>query len=118
MGLLNADGIASLLKAADQNHAVIANNLANLSTPGYRTARVRFVEELDKALDEHGRLRDGKELALEQYRPLFADVAADGNDVTLAREMVELNKNALRMRFYLSVLGGRIRRMRAAIDGR
>ena len=47
-----------------------------------------------------------------------ATASLDGNDVTLAREIVELNKNALKMQIYLAVLGSRIRKLRAAIEGR
>lgn len=118
MGVLDAGTLVELLGVAERTHEVIANNLANLNTPGYRTARLRFVEELDRVLDERGQLRRGKHLDTELYRPLFADVSNDGNDVTLEREMAELNKNALKMRLYLAALGSRIRRLRAAIDGR
>ncbi len=118
MGLLNSDALVGLLAHADRNHALIANNLANLNTPGYRTGRLRFSEQLDRILDERGGLEPGKRIAADLYRPLFRDAAADGNDVTLARELTELNKNVLRMRLYLAVLGGRIRKLRAAIEGR
>ena len=49
---------------------------------------------------------------------MFADAGADGNDVTLAREIGELNATTLRMRAYLAVLNVRIRKMKAAIEGR
>jgi flagellar basal-body rod protein FlgB len=116
--MLDAEGLVGLLRHADRNHAVIANNLANLDTPGYRTARLRFAEQLERVLDQRGGLRPGRQIAAELYRPLFGDAAADGNDVALARELTELNKNALRMRLYLNVLGARIRKMRLAIEGR
>lgn len=118
MGLLESDAVVQLLGIADRRHALIANNLANLNTPGYRTLRLKFTEELDKALDAHGRLLPGRTLGAERYRPMFADASADGNDVTLAREIGELNANALRMRVYLAVLNSRINRMKAAIEGR
>jgi flagellar basal-body rod protein FlgB len=118
MSLLDSDALADLLRVADRNHAVIANNLANLNTPGYRAERVRFARQLDAILDQQGRLLSGQRIETEVYRPMFADVSADGNDVSLEREVVELNKNALKMRLYLAVLGARIRKMRAAIDGR
>ena len=118
MGLLDSDAIVQLLGAADRTHAVLANNLANLNTPGYKTMRVRFKQELDRLLDARGRLRPGRRIEVETERPLFGDASADGNDVVLAREVAELNENALRMSLYLAVLQARIRRMRVAIDGR
>jgi flagellar basal-body rod protein FlgB len=118
MGLLESEAVVQLLGIADRRHSLIANNLANLNTPGYRTLRLQFTEELEKALDAHGRLLPGRTLGAERYRPLFADAGADGNDVTLARELGELNANTLRMRAYLAILNSRIHRMKAAIDGR
>ncbi|KPK66167.1 MAG: hypothetical protein AMK73_00745 [Planctomycetes bacterium SM23_32] len=118
MGLLEAEAIVGLLQAADRNQTLIANNLANLNTPGYRTARLRFARQLDAVLDRDGGLPDGKLIETEVYRPGFLDASPDGNDVSLAREVVELNKNALRMRMYLAALGVRIHKLRLAIDGR
>lgn len=118
MGLMNSDVLLGLLNAEQRNYDAIANNLANVETPGYRTARVRFREQLDRLLNEDGRMADGKTIGTEIVRPMYADVSANGNDVTLEREIVELNKNQLRMRLYLSVMGSRIRRLRSAIRGR
>lgn len=116
MGMLNADALVALLNAGERDHAVIANNLANVNTPGYRAMRTRFVRELEAAIDARGEIKPGQEIETETYRPLYPDVSADGNDVSLEREIVELNKNSLRMQFYLAVLGARIQRLRNAID--
>lgn len=118
MGLLESDAVVQLLGIAGRRHSVIANNLANLNTPGYRALRLRFAEELDAVLDARGRLLPGKAVAAQTYRPMFADASADGNDVALAREIGQLNANTLRMRVYLAVLNARIQRLKAAIDGR
>ncbi len=118
MGILNCDGLLGLLDAGHKTHSVIANNLANLNTPGYRTARVRFAQRLEEILDEDGNPLPGRHITTEVYRPMFRDAGADGNDVMLEREIVEMNKNALRMRLYLTVLHSRIRKLRGAIEGR
>jgi flagellar basal-body rod protein FlgB len=118
MGLLDGQGLAGLLAAGERNHAIIANNMANLSTPGYRTARLQFAKQLDSLLDARANLLPGQEVETRISRPMFDTLRPDGNDVTLAREILELNKNALRMQLYLAVLGGRVRKLRAAIDGR
>jgi flagellar basal-body rod protein FlgB len=118
MAFLDGQGLAGLLRAAEHNHAVIANNLANLNTPGYRTARLEFARELDALLDDRADLLPGRRIETRVYRPMFETNSLDGNDVTLAREIMELNKNALRMQIYLAVLSGRIHKLRAAIEGR
>ena len=118
MGLLHSDLLIGLLNAEDRTYRVVANNLANVDTPGYRTKRVRFADELSKLLDSRGDMLPGRTITTEMWRPMYRDVSNDGNDVTLEREIVELNKNQLRMRVYLAVLDGRIRKLRLAIDGR
>jgi len=118
MGLLDAQGMVGLLKAAERNHNLIANNLANLNTPGYRTGRLRFSQALESVLDGRSDLLPGRNVETEIHRPMYADASPDGNDVTLSREIVELNKNTLRMQLYLAALDARIRKMRTAIDGR
>lgn len=118
MGILKCNALVGLLDAGHKTHSVIANNLANLNTPGYRTGRVRFTQRLEELLDEDGNPRSGRRITTEVYRPMFRDVGADGNDVMLEREIVELNKNTLRMSLYLTVLHSRIRKLRGAIEGR
>ena len=118
MGLLSADLVLGLLNGEERNYTVIANNLANVDTPGYRTQRVRFRDELSKLVNARGDLLAGKGVGTEVWRPMYRDVSNDGNDVTLEREIVELNKNQLRMRFYLGVLDVRIRKIRSAIQSR
>ena len=115
MGLLNAGTVLGLLDAEGRNYNVIANNLANVDTPGYRTMRVRFSDELNKLVGSDGQLLPGKSINTETWRPMYRDVSKDGNDVTVEREIVELNKNQLRMRVYLGVLKSRIQELRAAV---
>ncbi len=118
MGILNCNSLLGLMDAAERSNMVIANNMANLNTPGYRTMRVTFAQRLSDVMDENGTVRPGQRIGTETYRPLFPDVGADGNDVSLGREIVALNKNVLRTRLYLGVLRSRIGRLRAAIEGR
>ncbi len=118
MRMLDCPGLLGLMRAAHRNHSVVANNLANLDTPGYRTARVRFRRRLEEVMDEYGHLRPDRRVETELYQPRYPDAGRDGNDVNLEREVVELNKNAVRMNLYLSVLHSRIRRLRDAIAGR
>lgn len=113
MGLLGAETLDGLLDATTRNHEVIGNNLANLNTPGYRAARLKFRDTLDSALEEPG----GADLETEVYRPHFPDAGPDGNDVSLEREIMELNRNTAKTRLYLALFGFRTRQMRAAIRG-
>lgn len=116
MGLLDSDLIVGALNAGEQNHKVIANNLANLNTPGFRSSRVRFAQQLEEVLDSQGKLKPGCTMETETYTPRYSDAGVDGNDVSLAREIAELNDNVLRMKTYLAVLDANIRKMRSAMQ--
>ncbi len=107
-----------LMDAYMLGQKIVANNMANLNTPGYRTMRLRFADALERVLTEDGRLVPGKHVETEVYRPMFGDADPSGNDVQLAREMAELNKNMLRMKMLLAVLRYRIRVLRMAAGGR
>lgn len=114
MSLLGAEVLDGLLDASVRSQEVISNNLANLNTPGYRAGRVRFRRALDSALQQS----DPEMLETEVYRPHFQDAGPDGNDVSLEREVLALNKNTARTRLYLALLGFRMRQTRAAIKGK
>ncbi len=116
MGILNSEGIAGLLDASNRNQMVIANNLANTNTPGYKAMRIRFAQQLEDVLDDAGNPRPGAEIETEVFQPNFAPQGLDGNTVNLDREIVDLNKSALESRLYLAVLASKIRRMRSAIN--
>lgn len=118
MGLMESEGLLQLVDTAVRRHQAISNNIANVNTPGYRTMRLNFKKRLDDLLDESVQLKPGEKLELEIGWPLFDDIGPDGNDVMLEREIVELNRNTLRLQTYLGVLGFRIRQMRMAIEGR
>lgn len=118
MGMLDADALARLIDASDRNYRAIANNIANVNTPGFKAARVEFARALDEALDARGRLRPGANIETRLVHPDFPADGADGNNVRLEREIVDMNKTAIRMKTLLAVLHERIRRFRAAIDGR
>ncbi len=105
------------LDAAGLRHKVIAQNLANVNTPGYTRMEVAFEKELAAHLDA------GNAEAARHLRPqvLPAETAAtrtDGNNVTLEQEMMELNKNTLLYNAVVGLLTARLAMHRAAIAGR
>ena len=118
MAMLDADALVGLLDGSARNYRAVVNNIANVNTPGYKTTRVRFTEALDQILDETCRLKPGAALQSELIHPELKAESRDGNNVRLEREIVEMNKTVVRMKTYLAVLHARIRRFRAAIDGR
>lgn len=82
---------------------VIAGNVANLETPGYRRSEVAFEDLLAKALDANGQV-DLNELEPEIFRPENTPVKANGNDVNLEAEVGQMVKNTLRHKTYIRLL--------------
>ena len=104
------DSVEAGLKASRLRQSVIANNIANLSTPGFRRGRVVFEDILAKA---RGRLGPG-EVAPRVVQPADTPVNASGSDVSLEMEVGELVRNAASYKTYMRVLGTVYRQMEMA----
>ena len=104
------------LRAANLRQSVIANNISNLNTPGYRRSTVEFGERLAEAL-RSSRPADLTKRAGEIVRPLTTPVNANGNDVDLDTEVGGLIKNTTMYKLYLRLLAKLYGQMELAIRG-
>jgi flagellar basal-body rod protein FlgB len=85
---------------------VVASNIANADTPGYKTKDLDFAAELQRASG---------------LSPVASEVAGlqvknDGNNVSLDREARLLGENALRFNVTTNLLRSQLRMVRAAIQ--
>jgi flagellar basal-body rod protein FlgB len=113
----HVDLLSKLLDAANLRHNVIAQNVANVNTPGYRRLDVSFEDALARALGSQG---EAKALAIKpEVVEGTPDVERpDGNTVDMDAEMGRLSKNTLLYRVFAQVLAGELATMRSAIAGR
>ncbi len=109
--------LQKMLDASALRHRAVAQNLANVETPGYRRRVVRFQEQLMAAIA-------GREPArLSALRPAMS-VSEEGvdpmtdNNVQPETELSALMENALVYRTCTQLLSARIAGYRAAITGR
>ena len=113
--------IVSFLEAGIRAEALrqkaIANNVANLQTPGYRRIDVKFEDLLSKALDSRGAAALD-EIGPVIYQPKETAVKSNGNDVSLEAEVGEMVKNTLRHKAYIRLLSKKYQQMEAAINVR
>lgn len=79
--------------ALHDRHKTIANNMANMNTPGYRRQDVKFEEMLGDMLDS-GRKVNLRDLDVEAFQPRTTPVGPDGNDVDMDVEIGQLIKNS------------------------
>ena len=108
------DILATGIRAESLRQKTIANNVANLQTPGYRRVEVKFEELLAKALDSSGTV-DLSNIELEIYQPQRTTVKSNGNDVSLEVEVGEMVKNTLRHKAYIRLLQKKYQQLERAI---
>ena len=108
------------IHAANVRHGVIASNIANVDTPGYKARDVRFDEALETATIElrktssvHMGAHDapaGGKVSVES-RPTWGD----GNNVELDVEVAKMTENAVHFQAAVTLLGTNIRMYKTAL---
>lgn len=111
------DVINAGVRAENLKQKVIAGNVANLETPGYRRADINFKELLAKALDASGDV-DPDAIEAEIFRPYNTPVKSNGNDVSLEVEVGEMVKNTLRHKTYVRLLQKKYAQIELAMNTR
>jgi flagellar basal-body rod protein FlgB len=106
--LFGIHGTALGLRA--QRMTMLASNIANASTPGYKARDIDFGQALQSA--EAGRDVAG---AIRYRMPLQASL--DGNTVEMSTEQTAFAENAVAYRTTLSFLSGRIATLSRALKG-
>jgi len=114
-----------------RNQRVIASNIANIDTPGFRPKKLKFDEELRRAVEDkqvHLRKTDRKHLPGLQGRGLEGEGSfvletepgSIGSDHSLDidREMAKMAKNNLLYEATVKMLSKKFDLLREAIEGR
>jgi flagellar basal-body rod protein FlgB len=109
-------GLANALTVHNRRHTVLATNLANVETPGYRAQDIDFRAELRRAFQA---AEVGGTMPVDPQVIDDDDVAprADGNTVDLDIQMAELSDNAGRYVALTRILSKRLGLLRSAIEG-
>jgi flagellar basal-body rod protein FlgB len=107
------DTLTRVLDTAGLRHRVIAQNVANVNTPGYKRLEVQFEDALAKALATPGGPA-AKPRVVEGDGP----ERVDGNTVDIDREMGDLTKNGLLYQAATQILASRLAALRSAVSGR
>lgn len=104
--------LVSGMKLAQDNHRIIANNIANADTPNYNPLRLDFEATLRRELEGSGRFSLRKtraqHLDSQRFRPETGHLTFlaknDDNKVDIEEEMAELSKNTGRYTTYGSMV--------------
>lgn len=107
---------AAALELRSQRMGVLASNIANAATPGYKARDIDFGAALDARLerDRGGAVRPS-EPDLIYRQPTMPSL--DGNTVELGREQVAFAENALAYSATLSFVQGKVNTITRALKG-
>jgi flagellar basal-body rod protein FlgB len=111
-------GLERVLDLSAFRHQVIAANLANIDTPGYRTRYVRpFAGEIERAMAGEEPPFTGP-----SFTPVAHEIRGllerpDGNNVSVERESLLLAQNQLRFQVAVQFLKAEFHRLSSAING-
>jgi flagellar basal-body rod protein FlgB len=124
----------SVMKSLDAGmlrSRVIANNIANATTPGYRRVEVKFEEELREAIsktklrgvrtdESHIDLgkKDVSKVFPRAYKPVDPTLPSGVNNVDIDTEMAKLAQNQIMFNYGVRFAQGAVRKLNAAIQGR
>ena len=110
LDIINAGMTAETLR-----QRAIANNIANLETPGYRRIDVKFEQLLARCLRSSGEF-DLSEIEAQIYQPKQTPVKSNGNDVNFEAEIGQMIKNTLRHKAYIRLLSKKYDQIELAMD--
>ena len=119
------DRLTNGLEYTSRRHEVLAKNVANLETPGYKALDVTFEDYLNPARIAAG---DVAQVNIgtgapgdPRARVVYAadgNARDDGNDVNLDRQMARLAENTLYNATLVQLLASRFSSVKQAISGR
>lgn len=132
--LLNKTNLPVITRAMDAamlRSRTIANNIANVTTPGYRRVEVSFEEQLRTALDRtrlKGSKTDAQHLDLgrknlsdvnaEAYHPYDPTQPSGVNNVDIDAEMAKLAETQIMYNYAVKFGQGVFKKINAAIQAR
>jgi len=98
------------------------DNIANVDTPGYKAKYILFEDELRRKLSRLERNSEIRE-AIKGSRMRFREreeesIRADGNNVNLDVEELEIVRNTFQYQYALRQISDQFTRLRTAIEGR
>jgi flagellar basal-body rod protein FlgB len=117
---VTSQALAGAMRGGAARQAALANNIANVDTPGFVRSDVDFQQTLASALDRAQRASARNtdllaQLSTSPQKDFSSPARADGNNVSIDREMAEMSENALRFQAAGEALSARMRMLRTAM---
>ncbi len=109
--------LEKMLDVAAFRHRILASNIANADTPGYKARDISFQGELDQAIASSGPGSVRGEHDFKVFEVITTMPNRDGNTVNLNIEMAKLAENTLIYNTATSLLAKNIRIARDVVRG-
>jgi len=110
-----------LLDVSTRRHQVLASNLANVETPGYKRMDIdpAFKATLDDSVLK-GDIDGLKQLGEVSFKPVtgLPGLGPNGNNVSIDREMMLMNENSLEYIAMGQFVSSSLNQLKMAITGR
>ncbi|WP_333652386.1 flagellar basal body rod protein FlgB [Dissulfurispira sp.] len=103
--------LEKMLDVAAFRQKVLASNIANADTPGYKAKDISFQKELDRAIE------GSKEQDYEVYETVTTMPNRDGNTVNLDIEMAKVAENTLIYNAATQLMTMKVRMLKDVIKG-
>lgn len=121
--LLDSDKTAVMLEkslgVSALRYKVIANNIANLDTPGFKKSYVDFEDILKSAIGSQANPDKIQAVEPKVQRETLSSLRVDGNNVDLEEEMTQLVMNTLNYNFSAQQINKKLAMLKYVIlDGR
>ncbi|MBO8171024.1 MAG: flagellar basal body rod protein FlgB [Bacillaceae bacterium] len=133
--MINSNHLILLEKALDASsmrQRVIADNIANVDTPHYKSKEVSFESHLQQAMQSDSKFKgyrtDPRHIEIGQKSRVAVQpeivvrkgtvMNNNGNNVDIDYEVTKMAKNALWYQSLIQQTGGYFNRLRSAIEGR
>ena len=103
-----------------RRHELLAENVANADTPGFRARDLSFAQELSLVQQVSARPVAATDTPLLELRVVEAPDGpqrADGSDVDVDRQMARIAQNTIYHNVVIQLLTARLKELRTAING-
>jgi flagellar basal-body rod protein FlgB len=114
-------GLQRAMSGAQMRQELLANNLANANTPGFRRSDLDFHAALAQAFGNGASASSpsSANVAATQFQAVQdgGQMRADGNDVDVDSEMSKLAQNSLDYQSLVSAMSARVKILETAIRG-
>ena len=90
---------------------VLASNIANVETPGYREKRIDFLKEIDRS-----GAGTSSNVEVTEADPQEGANALDGNSVNVEDQVVKMTENSLMYNAFVQLIGKKFSMMKYVIN--